>query len=184
VVLEVLVGDSEPDGHGGLISRTTAARLAQQLGVGRDAAVAALGVLRREALIAFTASRDPGTGRFGPGTYVIRPGALRCLTAPLLPPPDRKGRAGEGREASARGEQLSLLRNATTDNNSSEPPNQPNPNFNPYCPQPVKPPRSLDPNRTADPVQRLHELASEMRSQGGPACEDRTGNLTEDDPRC
>jgi hypothetical protein len=184
-VLEVLIGDSEPDGHGAVVARTTAVRLAQDLGIGRDVAVAALGALRREALIAFIASRDPGTGRFGPGTYVIRPDALRCLTAGLWSASDRKGRTGEGREASARGEQLSLLRNATPANNSSEPPNLSNPFSDPHCPQPLKPlPLSFNANRTADLIQRRHELASEMRSLGGPVGRDRTGNLTEGDPRC
>ncbi len=84
VALEELVVSARSADGGQLVSRITTVRLAAELGIGRDAAVAALCRLRRHGLVAFEAARQEGTGRFGAGRYVVGTGAaavVSCLGA-------------------------------------------------------------------------------------------------------
>ncbi len=80
VVLEELVAAARPGPGARLVSQVTAVGLAAELGIGRDAAVAALGRLRRYGLVAFAAERQTGTGRFGAGRYVVSDGAAAVIS--------------------------------------------------------------------------------------------------------
>ena len=71
VVLEELVAASRPGDGGQLVSVVTARALAAELGIGREASVAALGRLRHHGLITFETERQTSTGRFGAGRYVV-----------------------------------------------------------------------------------------------------------------
>jgi hypothetical protein len=80
VVLEELVTAARPGDGGQLVSVVTARALAAELGIGRDAAVAALARLRHRRLIAFEADRQAGTGRFGAGRYVVSAAATAVVS--------------------------------------------------------------------------------------------------------
>jgi hypothetical protein len=88
VVLEELVAAARPGDGGQVVSIVTARGLAAELGIGRDAAVAALSRLRRRGLVAFEADRQAGTGRFGAGRYVVSAAAVAVVSG-LGPVPTR-----------------------------------------------------------------------------------------------
>jgi hypothetical protein len=89
VVLEELVAVSRRDDDGQLVSAVTAVGLAAALGIGRDAAVAALGRLRRHDLVVFVTDRQASTGRFGAGRYVVTRAAASVVSGlGALPAPD------------------------------------------------------------------------------------------------
>jgi hypothetical protein len=80
VVLEELVAAARPGDGGQLVATVRARGLAAELGIGRDAAVAALVRLRRHGLVTFTAERQAGTGRFGAGSYVVSAAAVTVVS--------------------------------------------------------------------------------------------------------
>ena len=105
VVLEALTADAVPDGDG-LVVVTSVRRLADTLGLGRDAVASAVQALAFAGQLTVESTRD-GAGRFASTRYVVAAtDALRRADSAG----DAPRRAMPGRRQSApRREQLSLL---------------------------------------------------------------------------
>lgn len=86
VVLEEIALDAELDGNARLVARSSARRVAEQLGVNPTTVAEALRVLGRRGLISLEREKGPD-GRFGLSAYQLRPPAGLMVVPPCMAEP-------------------------------------------------------------------------------------------------